>query len=75
MPKKTSTATTSKKTAPRLVANKTATITAASELAATAEIVTEAQIAERAFYIYLNEGCPEGRHLDHWFKAVSEFRV
>jgi hypothetical protein len=71
MPKKNSTSTTSKKTAPRLVANKTATITAAPA----AEVVTEAQIAERAFYIYLQEGCPDGRHLDHWFQAASEFRV
>jgi Protein of unknown function (DUF2934) len=71
MPKKNSTTTTSKKTAPRLVANKTATATAAS----ITEVVTEAQIAERAFHIYINEGCPDGRHLDHWFQAVSEFRV
>lgn len=74
MPKKNSTTATSKKTAPRLVANKTATANAA-EIAASAEVVTEAQIAERAFHIYLNEGCPDGRHLDHWFQAASEFRV
>jgi hypothetical protein len=37
--------------------------------------ITDEQIAERAFHIYLQEGCPDGRHLDHWFQAVSEFRV
>ena len=69
---KTSTTKTSKKTAPHLVAGKTAT---ASASAAASVAITEAQIAERAFYIYLQEGCPDGRHLDHWFQAESEFRV
>ena len=68
---KSNTTSTSKKTTRRLVANKTAT---ASATAVSAE-TTDAQIAERAFHIYLQEGCPDGRHLDHWFQAVSEFRV
>ena len=71
MPKHNTTSTTSKKTARRLVAGKTSTASAASAIAE----ITDAQIAERAFHIYLQEGCPDGRHLDHWFKAVSEFRV
>jgi hypothetical protein len=68
---KPNTTSTSKKTTRRLVANKTAT---AGGPAAATEI-TDEQIAERAFHIYLQEGCPDGRHLDHWFQAVSEFRV
>jgi Protein of unknown function (DUF2934) len=31
-------------------------------------------IAERAYRIYLEEGCPDGRHLDHWLRAESELR-
>lgn len=31
--------------------------------------ITEDQIAEAAFYIWLEEGQPEGRDLDHWVKA------
>jgi len=68
MPKKTTA--TSKKTAPRLVANKTATASAAPVAA-----VTDDQIAERAFCIYMDEGCPDGRHLDHWFQAKAELSV
>ena len=69
---KTSTTKTSKKTAPHLVAGKTST---AGSMAVVPVAITEAQIAERAFHIYLREGCPDGRHLDHWFQAVSEFHV
>jgi hypothetical protein len=67
---KPNTSSTSKKTTRRLVANKTATASAT-----VAAEITDEQIAERAFHIYLQQGCPEGRHLDHWFQAVSEFRV
>jgi hypothetical protein len=35
----------------------------------------EAQVAARAYCIYLEQGCPEGRHLDHWFQAESELRA
>jgi hypothetical protein len=31
-------------------------------------------VALRAYLIYLEEGCPEGRHLDHWTRAESELR-
>jgi uncharacterized metal-binding protein len=33
---------------------------------------THEEIATRAFTIYLAEGCPDGRHLDHWSQAESE---
>lgn len=29
-------------------------------------------VAQRAYHIYLEEGCPEGRHLEHWLRAESE---
>jgi hypothetical protein len=31
-------------------------------------------VALRAYLIYLEEGRPEGRHLDHWTRAESELR-
>ena len=42
--------------------------------AAPAAIQTEADVARRAYLIYLEEGCPQGRHLDHWLRAESELR-
>lgn len=33
---------------------------------------THEQIAARAFTIYLAEGCPDGRHVDHWNQAEAE---
>ncbi|AWU93942.1 DUF2934 domain-containing protein [Azospirillum ramasamyi] len=29
----------------------------------------EQRIRDRAYAIWLDEGCPEGRDADHWFKA------
>lgn len=29
-------------------------------------------ISRRAYEIYLDEGCIEGRQLDHWFRAENE---
>lgn len=34
----------------------------------------EAEIREMAYYLWLDEGCPHGRHLDHWYKAESIWR-
>ena len=31
--------------------------------------LTNAQIAEAAFYLWLEEGQPEGRDQDHWIRA------
>jgi hypothetical protein len=34
----------------------------------------EAEIRQIAYYLWLDEGCPHGRHLDHWYKAESIWR-
>ena len=31
-------------------------------------------VAERAFEIWQNEGCPQGRDLEHWLQAEIELR-
>jgi hypothetical protein len=31
----------------------------------------EEEIRQIAYRLWLDEGCPHGRHLDHWFKAES----
>jgi Protein of unknown function (DUF2934) len=53
----------------RTVASKRARATATPPA-----IQTEADVARRAYLIYLEEGCPQGRHLDHWLRAESELR-
>jgi hypothetical protein len=37
-------------------------------------VSSEADIARRAYLIYLEEGCPQGRHLEHWTRAEAELR-
>jgi hypothetical protein len=32
----------------------------------------DGQIRERAYHIWVDEGQPEGRELDHWLRAKSE---
>jgi hypothetical protein len=32
----------------------------------------EAQIRERAYAIWQQEGCPHGREWDHWVRAAGE---
>jgi len=32
----------------------------------------EEKVAARAYQIYLDEGCPEGRALEHWARAQRE---
>jgi hypothetical protein len=32
---------------------------------------TEQRIREQAYRIWLEEGCPEGRDLDHWDMAIA----
>ena len=34
----------------------------------------EQRIRERAYEIWENEGCPEGRGEEHWQRACAEFR-
>jgi hypothetical protein len=31
------------------------------------------QIAERAYFIWKEQGCPEGKDLENWFEAEAEF--
>ena len=40
----------------------------------TPTVQTEADVARRAYLIYLEEGCPQGRHLEHWIRAETELR-
>jgi hypothetical protein len=40
-----------------------------------AAMINETEVAARAYLIYLEEGRPDGRHLDHWLKAESELKV
>lgn len=35
---------------------------------------TPQQIREHAYSIYLAEGCPNGRHDEHWVKAMEQLR-
>ena len=37
-------------------------------------LLTETDVARRAYLIYLEEGCPQGRHVEHWLRAESELR-
>ena len=30
------------------------------------------EVAERAYLIYLKEGCPQGRALEHWLAAENQ---
>ncbi|MGE5216014.1 MAG: DUF2934 domain-containing protein [Chloroflexota bacterium] len=34
----------------------------------------EAEIRQIAYFLWLDEGCPNGRHLDHWYQAESIWR-
>ncbi len=36
--------------------------------------ITEVEIATCAYFLYVNEGCPAGRELDHWLEAEAELR-
>ena len=56
----------------RLVAGKTV---AASSAGVAISTVSAEDVALRAYLIYLEEGCPDGRHLDHWVRAESELRA
>ena len=33
------------------------------------------EIARRAHEIWESEGCPDGRAVEHWFRAVSELKA
>lgn len=36
--------------------------------------ITEADIATCAYFLYVNEGCPTGREMDHWLEAEARLR-
>ncbi|HBJ86724.1 MAG TPA: hypothetical protein DDZ88_23290 [Verrucomicrobiales bacterium] len=36
--------------------------------------VTDVEIATRAYFIYVSEGCPPGREMQHWLDAEAQLR-
>jgi hypothetical protein len=50
------------------------TVAGKRSVTASLPVLTEADVARRAYLIYLEEGCPQGRHLDHWLRAETELR-
>lgn len=38
------------------------------------EPIPEEQIRDRSYLIWRREHCPQGRHLEHWFRAKAELR-
>ncbi|MCC5789306.1 MAG: DUF2934 domain-containing protein [Opitutales bacterium] len=32
----------------------------------------EGNIAQRAYFMYIDQGCPQGMDIDHWLKAEAE---
>ena len=41
----------------------------------TTQTITDAQIAEAAFFIWLEEGRPAGRDQAHWFAAAERLKT
>jgi hypothetical protein len=41
----------------------------------TSQNPSQESIARRAYEIWQAEGCPEGRAMEHWLRAVSELRA
>ncbi|WP_207484121.1 DUF2934 domain-containing protein [Arenibaculum pallidiluteum] len=37
--------------------------------------VLDERIRQRAYDIWMSEGCPEGRHEEHWHRAAAELRA
>ena len=37
--------------------------------------IQESRIAERSYQIWEREGKPEGKHLQHWFTAITELEA
>lgn len=59
--------------APAASAPSLASSTPASVPSAAARPSADA-VARRAYELFLSEGRPHGRHLEHWFQAESELR-
>ncbi len=36
--------------------------------------LTDVEIATRAYFIYVSEGCPPGREMQHWLDAEAQLR-
>jgi hypothetical protein len=36
--------------------------------------ITHVEIATRAYFIYVSEGCPRGREMQHWLDAEAQLR-
>ena len=41
----------------------------------TGDTPPEAKIAVRAYEIWQESGCPEGKHEEHWYRAERELRA
>jgi hypothetical protein len=41
----------------------------------TAQNASQDSIARRAYEIWQSEGCPDGRAMEHWLRAVSELKT
>jgi hypothetical protein len=37
-----------------------------------AHVLTADEVAKRAYFIYLNQGSPQGHEMDHWLSAEAE---
>ena len=65
---------------PKTRTSKTSTKNVRNDVAATvahapsaaAPAATRDDVAARAYGFYLEEGCPDGRHMDHWARAERE---
>ena len=55
-------------------ANDTTTLEAATLEPTTPITLSHDVIAMRAYELYLGDGAPEGRDLEHWLRAESELR-
>ncbi|MBE2284832.1 MAG: DUF2934 domain-containing protein [Prosthecobacter sp.] len=45
-----------------------------ADAAASPPEITEVEIATCAYFIYVSEGCPAGRQMDHWLEAEARLK-
>jgi hypothetical protein len=62
-------------TSVKVTRNSRRTVAGKQARSAPPAVLTDTDVARRAYLIYLEEGCPQGRHLDHWLRAESELRT
>lgn len=53
----------------------TAKTNGGSTTTATASTLTPGNIAQRAYEIWKESGCPNGKDQEHWFRAERELRA